>query len=163
MPGDDSADDLRFKAEDYTAAHAGQLLANVRAATEELPDHPDLKAPCGPELEPGSRGVFVVAYVNGQPGASGGYRTFPDDPSGDTVEFVRLYVRPAARRTGLGRALLTELEERAVDDEYKHAVLPVGADQPAAQAMFEFLGYHRLPTEPDAWGRLRYGKELPQP
>jgi GNAT superfamily N-acetyltransferase len=155
----DSADVI-FQSEDYESAHASQLKANLRAALEELPAHPDLKPPAGPELEPEHRGVFVVGYVNGQAAASGGYREYPGDASGQTVEFVRLYVGPNSRRTGLGRALLIELEERALDDDYQRAVLPVGADQPAAQAMFEFLGYHRLPGEPDSLGRVYFGKQL---
>jgi GNAT superfamily N-acetyltransferase len=161
MPGYDNVNDVEFRAEGYTAAHAGPPWSNLRTATEELPDHPDRTPPLGRELEPRSRGIFVVVYVNGQPAASGGYRLYPGDVTGDTVEFVRLYVRPTARRTGLGRALLAELEDRAADDDYRLAVLPIGADQPAAQAMFEFLGYHRLPGQPDPWGRLHYGKDLP--
>ena len=144
-------------------AHAGLLLANKWAAARELPDHPDNQPPLGSELEPRSRGIFVVAYIYGQAAASGGYRMFPGDPGEDTVEFVRLYVRPSARRHGLGRALLTELEELAIDDEYLRAVLPVSADNAPAQAMYEFLGYRRLPGEPDDWGRVHYGKDLPQP
>jgi GNAT superfamily N-acetyltransferase len=163
MPGYGQSDDVEFHAEDYTVALTGRALSEqARTAAEELPDHPDLKAPSGPELESECRGAFVVGYVNGQPAASGGYRSYPEDESGETVEFVRLYVRPDARRTGLGRALLIELEERALDDGYQRAVLPVGIAQPAAQALFEFLGYRRLPGEPDAWGRVFYARDLPE-
>jgi GNAT superfamily N-acetyltransferase len=152
--------DIEFRAENCTPVHAGLPLFNAWVTAEEPPDHPDLKAPCGSELEPGCRGIFVVGYVNGLPAACGGYREFPADPTAETVELVRLHVRSATRHTGLGRALLTELEERALDDEYLRAVLPLGADQRAAQELFELLGYHRVPGEPDAWGRVRYGKEL---
>jgi GNAT superfamily N-acetyltransferase len=155
-----SVTDIEFRAEDYTPARAGLPLFNARATAEELPEHPDLSAPCGSELEPGCRGIFVVGYVNGRPAASGGYREFPADPTAETVEFVRLHVRSTTRRTGLGRALLTELEERARDDKYRRAVLPLGADQRGAQVLFELLGYRRVPGEPDAWGRVRYGREL---
>jgi GNAT superfamily N-acetyltransferase len=147
-----------FQAEDYGEAHAERLAAMVCAATREMPGHPDLKPPVGQELDPPERGSFVVAYVNGQPGASGGYRTFAGDPSGDTVEFVRMYVRPDARRTGLGRALLVELEERALDDDYRWAVLDVDADQRSARALYEFLGYRPVPG--GSAGRVLYGKEL---
>lgn len=152
--------DVEFRAEDYDAAHAGPLLPLVKAAHAELPKHPDLQPPPGKELLPENRGIFVVAYVNGRAAASGGYQTFGGDSTGATVEFVRLYVGPAARRTGIGRALLTELEERALDDDYRWGVLPVAADQRAAQGLYEYLGYHLFEGAEGDTGRLLYRKEL---
>lgn len=152
--------DVVFRAEDYAAAHAGPLLPLVKAAHDELPKHPDLLPPPGKELLPENRGVFVVAYVNGRAAASGGYQTFDGDADAETVEFVRLYVGPHARRTGIGRALLVELEERALDDDYRWAVLPVAPQQRAAQGLYEYLGYHRFDGGEDKSGRLLYRKEL---
>jgi len=143
-------------------AHESVLVLMAELATAEMPGHPDLKPPDGPELEPSHRGLFVVAYLNGQPAASGGYRAFPGDPSGDTAEFVRMYVRPGARRSGLGRKLLEELEELARDDDYRYAVLEVGAEQHGAQALYEIRGYRRIPGERDREGRRTYRKELPE-
>jgi ribosomal protein S18 acetylase RimI-like enzyme len=149
-----------FQAQDYDEANSGPLDSLVRAATDELPGHPDLKPPVGPELDPSRRGIFVVAYVHGQPVASGGYRIFPGDPTGETVELVQLYVSPAARRTGLGRALLVELEELARDDEYRRVVLAVGAEQHAAHGLYEFLGYRRVLSGERRRTHLLYGKDL---
>jgi GNAT superfamily N-acetyltransferase len=155
-----TADTIEFRVEDYRAAHENQLFSSRAAARAELPGHPDLTPPTGPELEPAQRGVFIVGYINGQPAASGGYREFTEDTSGETVEFVRMYVRADSRRSGVGRALLIELEERAIDDDYRRAIMWVGLDQPAAQGMFELLGYRRVPGEPDSLGRVRVGKKL---
>ncbi|MDT7599016.1 MAG: hypothetical protein QOK26_1093 [Pseudonocardiales bacterium] len=146
---------------EYRAARQGVLRLMAELAGAELPGHPDLALPESTELEPASRGLFVIAYVNGQPAASGGYRTYPGDPSGETAEFVRMYVRPGSRRSGVGRALLSELEELARDDDYHHAVLGVAAEQRGAQALYEIRGYRRVPGEQDAQGRYTYLKDLP--
>lgn len=157
--------DVEFRAVDYGDAHGGLLAAAADAARAELPGHPDLEAPPGPELEPSNRGIFVVAYLNRQPAASGGYRTFPGDPTGGTAEIVRMYVRPGSRGAGLGKALLTELEERAWDDDYQRVVLHMGDGQPAAKALYEVFGYRLIPglsPDPGPGGRQTYGKDLPK-
>lgn len=154
-----------FQAIEYGDAHAELLVAMAEAARAELPGHPDLEPPGGPELEAENRGIYLVAYVNRQPAASGGYRTYPGDPSGETAEIVRMYVRPGSRGSGVGRALLRELEERAWDDEYQRVVMHLSDDQPAAKALYELLGYRPLPgvsPDPGPGGRHTYGKELPQ-
>ncbi|HEY2204818.1 MAG TPA: GNAT family N-acetyltransferase [Pseudonocardia sp.] len=149
-----------FRPQEYHAAHASVLLAMAEAAAGELPGHPDLVPPLGDELTPAGRGLFVVAYVNGEPRGSGGYRTYPGDPGGDTVELVRMYVRPGTRRAGLGRALLAELEALAVDEGYLRAVIEAGEGQRGAQVLYRLTGYHPLPGDRGAPGRVRYGKEL---
>jgi ribosomal protein S18 acetylase RimI-like enzyme len=145
---------------DYAAAHETVLVLMAQLATAELPGHPDLKPPESPELEPENRGLFVVGYMNGEPVVSGGYRTYPGDPSGQTAEFVRMYVRPGARRSGVGRALLAELEELAREDDYRYTLLEVGVEQQGAQALYEIKGYRRVPSEREREGRLTYRKEL---
>jgi ribosomal protein S18 acetylase RimI-like enzyme len=72
-----------------------------------------------------------------------------------------MYVRPGSRRSGVGRALLSELEELARDDDYHHAVLGVAAEQRGAQALYEIRGYRRVPGEQDPQGRYTYLKDLP--
>ncbi|WP_051581451.1 GNAT family N-acetyltransferase [Pseudonocardia acaciae] len=163
MTGRSDRTEIEFRAVDYGDAHAGLLAAAADAARAELPGHPDLEAPPGDELEAQNRGTFVVAYLNGQPSASGGYRMFPHDPTGSTAEIVRMYVRPGSRGSGLGRALLRELEERAWDDDYERVVLHLGDAQPAAKALYEVFGYRLIPgLSPDPWpgGRQTYGKDL---
>ena len=145
---------------DYAAAHETVLVLMAQLANAELPGHPDLKPPEGPELEPERRGLFVVGYINGEPVVSGGYRTYPGDPSGQTAEFVRMYVRPGARRSGVGRALLAELEELAREDDYRYVVLEVSVEQQGAQALYEVKGYRRISGEREQQGRLAYRKTL---
>ena len=61
-------------------------------------------------------GHFVVGYLDGVPAAMGGWRRLGDRPglpSPNTAEIKRMYVAPAARRLGLSRVVLAELEASA--------------------------------------------------
>lgn len=152
--------DVEYQAVDYDEAHVGPIGAILHAERAELPD---LEPPPHPELRPRNRGVFVVAYLNRQPGACGGYRTFPGDPTGGTAEIVRMFVRPRSRGAGIGRALLTELEERAWDDDYHRVVVRLGDRQLAAKALYEVSGYRLVPEpspDPGPGGPQTYGKDL---
>ena len=64
--------------------------------------------------------------------------------SDGVAEIKRMYVVPDARRQGLGRRLLEELEEKARELGYARIRLDTGARQPHAQAMYERAGYHPI-------------------
>jgi GNAT superfamily N-acetyltransferase len=53
-------------------------------------------------------------------------------------------VVPAARRSGLARALLAALEEAARGIGYRIVRLNTGERQPHAQALYEASGYRRM-------------------
>lgn len=155
--------EIYFRAFEYGEAHESLLVAMRASAQAEMPDHPDMIPPPGPELEPANRGAYLVAYANRRPAASGGYRTYPDDATGETAEIVRVYVNPGARGSGVGRALINELEEAARDDEYRRVVMHLSDNQPAAKALYEILGYRPVPgVSPDVGpgGRLTFAKDL---
>ena len=126
--------------------------------TERRPDHPDasrlLRAfhreqldrygfadPI--ELNSGEyappRGVFAVVYQDGAPIGCGGYRWF--DPAARTVEIKRLYLTPASRGHGTGRALLAWLEHHAVAAGARRAILETGVRNTAALGLFTSAGY----------------------
>lgn len=134
----------------------------VEAAKRELPGRPELQPPQDGEYAPSNRGVLLVAYLSRQAAATGGYRAFPGDPTGNTAEIVRMFVRSGARRSGLGRMMLAELEERAWDDEYGQMLLYATEDLTAARALYEMAGYRRhTDFDPrDDSGRLAYVKQL---
>ena len=85
-------------------------------------------------------GAFLVIYAGGKPVAGGGVKRDDDG----VAEIKRMYVVPAARRQGLGRRLLEELEEKARELGYARIRLDTGARQPHAQAMYERAGYHPI-------------------
>jgi GNAT superfamily N-acetyltransferase len=107
-------------------------------------------------------GVVLVAYVNGQPTGCGGFRVFPDDLSGDTVEFALLYVRPGSRRAGLARSILEQLERVAVHDGFQRVVLRLADEQLlAARVLVEILGYRHDARLDDGRTGHTFGKALP--
>jgi len=59
------------------------------------------------------------------------------------VELKRMYVRPAARRTGVARQMVQRMEEFARDAGFSELWLETGFRQPAAMALYESLGYTR--------------------
>ncbi|MDO9355027.1 MAG: GNAT family N-acetyltransferase, partial [Solirubrobacteraceae bacterium] len=86
------------------------------------------------------RGVYVVAYVDGRPLASGALR--PLDES--TAEVRRMYVHRAHRRTGLGRDVLEHLAREAVRLGYRRLVLETGNRQQPAMRLYETCGFVRM-------------------
>ncbi len=86
------------------------------------------------------RGLFLVAYVDGAPAACGGWRAHGED-----VELKRMYVTPAFRGRGLARAVLAELERKAVAAGYRRVILETGSKQPEAIALYLSSGYAPVP------------------
>jgi GNAT superfamily N-acetyltransferase len=61
-----------------------------------------------------------------------------------TGELKRMYVRPVARRLGVGRAILASLESWAAGAGLELLVLETGIHQPVAMAFYERAGYVRI-------------------
>ena len=85
-------------------------------------------------------GVFVVAWVDGVPVSCGGVRQY----DATTGEIKRMYTVPDARRRGISRVVLEELETRAAAIGYTRLVLETGVRQPEAIAMYEHAGYESI-------------------
>ncbi len=135
------------------------LLQDLRdrygAEDPDRPDPSDLAAPGG---------VFLVAWFDDEPVGCGGVRahgsmvalargpdvlprTWGRSPLGNDIgEIKRMYVKPTARRAGVARAVLAELETRARMLGYTRLRLETGIRQPEAIALYESFGY--TPIEP---------------
>lgn len=127
---------------DAQGADALELLRE--AAIEARALYPELFAHGAPW--PGNpptarRGVYLVAYKDGKPVACGALRSI----DAETVEVRRLFVTAAARRRGLARAMLLDLERRAAALGYAVVRLETGNRQLAAIALYESLGFMRIP------------------
>ncbi|MYM32046.1 GNAT family N-acetyltransferase [Duganella sp. CY15W] len=61
----------------------------------------------------------------------------------DYAEIKRMYVRPAARGTGMGRQLMGALEQAARSAGCPQMVLETGPEQPEALALYERHGFER--------------------
>ncbi len=86
-------------------------------------------------------GVFLVGYENGRPIAVGGVR--PLEEAG-ICEIKRMYVVPAARSRGAGRALLAALEDAARGLGYARARVDAGPQQRHSRALFASAGYAEI-------------------
>lgn len=91
-------------------------------------------------------GVFlVVRSDDGDALGCGGIRML--DPG--RAEVKHLWIRPAARGTGLGRALLTDLEDRARGFGARRVVLDTNEGLEVAQRMYRTGGYVEVPPYND--------------
>jgi GNAT superfamily N-acetyltransferase len=88
-------------------------------------------------------GCFLIARLDGEPVGCAGICRCEGDR---TAELRRMYVAPAARRVGIGRALLNELEERARLLGYATLRLETGPEQPEAVRLYEMGGFVVIPN-----------------
>jgi len=98
-----------------------------------------------PEEVTGEAGAFFVAYEEGRPIGCGALRTL--EPG--TGEIRHVWVHPAARRLGLARRILTELERAAVAHDFTVVRLDTHAVLTEAQAMYLACGYAEIPAYVD--------------
>ena len=125
--GDDAMALLR-----EAAVEARALYPELFAADALWPDNPPTPA----------RGVYLVAYLDGIPVASGALRPL----DGVTVEVRRMFVTAAARRKGFARDVLRDLERRAGMLGYTRMRLETGNRQDSAAALYEAYGFRRIPA-----------------
>lgn len=95
------------------------------------------------DLAPGA-GVFLVAWLDGEPVGCGALRRLGDDQG----EIKRMYVVPSARRRGVGRAVLEALEDEARQLAIQALILETGERQPEAIRLYQSAGFERCPC----WG-----------
>jgi putative acetyltransferase len=86
--------------------------------------------------------VFLLAWLEAEAVGCGALV----DRAGAYGELKRIYVRPACRRAGVGRAILAELLSQARSRGLRVLRLETGNAQPEALAMYERAGFrHRGP------------------
>ena len=121
------------------SAIAGVLVGELLEELVQRYGGPDPDAPAPHDLAP-PRGAFLVAWVEGAAVGCGGVRAH----EGRVGEIKRMYTRPAARRTGVARALLGAIEDRARAIGYVRLVLETGTRQPEAIGLYESFGYEAI-------------------
>jgi putative acetyltransferase len=92
------------------------------------------------EVGPG-RGAFVAAFYGERPIGCGAVRRV-DDATG---EVKRMYVVPDLRGKGVGKALVGAIEAEAKALGLTRLALETGVRQHAALALYERLGFKRIP------------------
>jgi GNAT superfamily N-acetyltransferase len=132
---------------DGPVAHAlvQDLLRDLKDRYEEEDDPEEDEAYLAevtPAMVERPVGVFLVAWVHGEPLSCGALKPLDDDPT--VGEIKRMYTRPDGRRQGLGRRILACLEATAVTLGYRRLQLETGVPQPEALALYERTGWHRI-------------------
>ena len=102
--------DLELRNESFESPAARAFIEMVQQEYVERYGGPDETVLDAAEFAP-PNGGFVVAYLDGEPAACGGWRTLPDWPG--SAEIKRMFVVPAYRRRGLARYVLLALEDAA--------------------------------------------------
>ncbi|MCX4813271.1 helix-turn-helix domain-containing GNAT family N-acetyltransferase [Streptomyces sp. NBC_01239] len=131
---DGAAEDARACLDAYAA--------DIDARFPEGFDKTDLVRP---EEVTGDAGAFFVAYEEERPVACGALRTL--EPG--TGEIRHVWVHPDARRLGLARRVLAELEQAAVEHGFTVVRLDTHAALTEAQAMYRAGGYAEIPAYVD--------------
>ncbi|UNO41552.1 GNAT family N-acetyltransferase [Streptomyces sp. MST-110588] len=100
--------------------------------------------PLDPEMFAPPRGAYLIAYEDGRPLASGGWRAQERGELGyadGDAEVKRMFVVPQARGRGLARRILAALEADARAAGRTRMVLETGYKQPEAFALYSSCGY----------------------
>ncbi len=152
---------MELRVTEPDAPEAARLIAaldaDLRLRYPGLPTHG-----IDPDTLRQSGGVFVVAWLDGQPAACGAFR--PIDAA--TIEIKRMFVEPGYRRRGLSRVLLAHLEALAAERGFTRVILETGVAQPEAIALYEATGYtpiERYGEYADDVHSLFFGKSLGEP
>jgi GNAT superfamily N-acetyltransferase len=150
--------DFRIEARPYDDPDVIRLVAAVQAEYVQRYGGPDAAVVEPGEFEP-PNGLFLVGLFDGEPAVTGGWRWIDDG----VAEIKRMYVLAGARRRGLARRILAELEASALAAGAYRVVLNTGRQQPEAIALYESSGY--LPAEGFGHyactpGAIFYGKAL---
>ncbi len=127
----------------YDSVVAQALIADALADLGARYGGPGDETPVDPEEFVPPHGAILVAYLDHQPVACGGWRTFAGDPT--VAELKRMYTRPQARRRGVARRVLAAVEESARSHGRHRMILECGQRQPEAISLYLAAGYHRIP------------------
>ncbi|WP_345627892.1 GNAT family N-acetyltransferase [Rugosimonospora acidiphila] len=153
--------DLEIVRTDYLDPVAREIVAAAMADLSGRYGGNGDDTPVDPaEFDPPT-GSFLVAWLDGEPVACGGWRTHHQDPG--VAEIKRVFTLDSARRRGVGLAVLRAIEESARAAGRGRAILETGSRQPEAIALYERVGYQLIPNfghykdEPDV---RSYGRDL---
>ncbi|MET9290475.1 GNAT family N-acetyltransferase [Streptomyces sp. NPDC003077] len=104
--------------------------------------------PLDPQMFAPPHGRYLIAYEDGRPLATGGWRSQEKNDEGyadGDAEIKRMFVVAQARGRGLARRILAELEADARAAGRTRMVLETGTKQPEAIALYTSSGY--VPVE----------------
>ncbi len=124
---------------DFVREADGPLVYDREDAGIDL----DKEIAAGPpiDLVPPS-GVFLLALADGEPAGLGGVRHLDTE----IAEVKSMYVAPSFRGTGLGRQILTRLDEVALEHGCRAVRLDTSDYLTPAVALYRSAGYREIPA-----------------
>lgn len=144
--------DLDIASEPLTSPVAAELITALNAElSARYPEPGATHFRLDPsEVAPGA-GAFLVARLDGRPVGCGAVRRLGEaslvrELGPDVGELKRMYVAPEARGHGIGRALLTRLEDEARALGLRRLVLETGTRQAEALALYRRAGFTDIPA-----------------
>ncbi len=103
-------------------------------------------------------GLFLVAYLRGEPVGCGAVKHHPGEPS----EIKRMWVAESARGLGIARRILAELEADAVRSGATVARLETNRALVEAIALYRSAGYVEVPAfNEEPFAHHWFEKQLP--
>jgi ribosomal protein S18 acetylase RimI-like enzyme len=137
---------------DYDATFAESLA--IQDFARELAELPGAYAP--------PAGRLLLALVDGEPAGCAALKALD---AVDVCEMKRLYVRPAFRSLGVGRALVEALLAEARAAGYRAMRLDTLPEMRAAQRLYRSLGFYEIPpySEQSVAGALFFERRLDAP
>jgi GNAT superfamily N-acetyltransferase len=136
---DDAAPELVLEVRSYSDPDITRMVEEVQAEYVVLYGGPDAAA-VDPDEFSAPNGLILVGTVDGEPVAMGGWRR----AGGADAEIKRMYVAARARRRGLARRVLAEVEQTALAAGVERLVLNTGLAQPEAIALYRQQGYRDI-------------------
>ena len=133
--------DVTVQRTDVLSAVARGLIEALNAELSAVyPEQGATHFRLDPEEVSDGRGVFLVATRAGVPVGCGAVRRIGEGAG----EIKRMFVVPAERGRGVGRVLLTRLEDEARSLGLSRLFLETGVRQHAALAMYDRAGFSRV-------------------
>ena len=84
----------------------------------------------------------VVCYHQKEPVGCGAFKNYTET----TVEIKRMFIQPTFRGKGAATLILQELENWAIENNYRYAILETVKTQPEAIALYTKNGYTIIPN-----------------
>lgn len=84
--------------------------------------------------------TVVVGYIGNQPAGCGCFKPF----NPDSIEIMRMYVKPEYRGTGIAEMILLELEKWGVEKGYTESTLETANKQQEAIRFYKRLEYKQM-------------------
>lgn len=136
----------------YDDPAVAALTAQVQAYYREVYGGTDDSPLNAAEVAP-PQGTFLLARIDRVAVGMGGWRTTEEGSAlvvpglvrDRPAELRRMFTVPSARRGGVARALLTELERTAAQAGADVMVLSTGRPQRAARVFYRACGYDDIP------------------